>query len=91
MARKVTTLYRLDPLVRGPLGPRTGGYNLYKTRKAKWLYLDNILNHTRTFLSTVTSSYMIVVVKGWLYCLEGFYKESTTIIRTQAAKAQPLL
>ena len=46
-------IYRLDPLVRGPLGPRSGRSNLYKTREAMWPYLDDIVDHIRTFLSII--------------------------------------
>ena len=47
-------LYRLNPLVRGPPGPMTGGSNIYKTRKAMWPYLDHIiLDHIRIFLSII--------------------------------------
>ena len=44
---------RLDPLVWGPPGPRTGGSNLYKTRKVMWPHLDDMWDHIRTFLSII--------------------------------------
>ena len=44
---------RLDPLVRGPPGPGAGGSDVYKTRKAMWPYLDDTLDHIRTFLSII--------------------------------------
>ena len=46
-------LYKLDPLVWGPPGLRTGGSNLYKTRKVMWPHLDDMLDHIRTFLSII--------------------------------------
>ena len=74
-------IYRLGPLVRGP--PRTGGSNLYETRKAMWSYhyLDKIFNHIRTWRSWVSSSHhMIIDVKGWLHCFEGFNRPAVVTV-----------
>ena len=49
-------IYRLDLLVWGTQGPRTGGYNLHKTREAMWPYLDDILDHIRQ--PRISSSYV---------------------------------
>ena len=74
-------IYSLGPLVRGP--PRTGGSNLYETRKAMWSYhyLDKIFNHIRTWRSWVSSSHhMIIDVKGWLHCFEGFNRPAVVAV-----------
>ena len=46
-------IYRLDPLVRQTPGPKTGGSNLYTTRKGMRPYLDHILDHIKMFLSII--------------------------------------
>ena len=52
-----------------------GGFNLYKTQKAMWPYLNDILDHIRMFLNIIiiiglsTSGDGHIAIKGFICSL----------------------